>query len=655
MNNYRKDIEGLRGLAVILVVLYHINDNLISGGFIGVDVFFVISGFLITSIVCNDILNGEFKFSSFYARRIKRILPLMFAMVCVVFIVGYFLLIMNDLWDLAGASRANLFYVYNFYLLRHSQDYFSLSSQQQPLLHTWSLAVEEQFYFLLPLTLFLLSKISKDLKITLITFTFLFMLSLMFSIYCINFHQNDLSIVGYYMLSSRAYELLLGCILAITINKYKARFQLWSGCNNYVPSLLSLLGLVLIISSSVCLTSKDNFPGLLGLWPTIGAGFFILGGSLVQNNIIAKLLSNKIILGCGVISYSLYLWHWPVLAFYRYETSRSDMDLKTSLFLIFIIVLLSVVTYICIEKPIKKQKAQFKIIFVKYQLIPIVLLLIPISYVYRLHGVVYRPGTNKVLLAEQEFPHGFCFNEVTGNCVFGLKGPKATVAVFGDSHAASLSPFFNEIAKNNQMSIHIMSAGTCVPLVYRDNSTYIQNAINLATSHKAECKHEMEFLKSNLDEYQTIVLIASWGPYLSIQGVTNELIYTLNDLKRRHKHVIIVGDIPRYQDNGSIEHIQRRNLLNSYLGDIVKSNFTPPVESDTTNDIIRSISEKYSNVYFLDTQKDITSQIKSYPFLNNYLLYVDSNHLNVTGSIMLAQFYATQATYRNLINVMAIK
>jgi peptidoglycan/LPS O-acetylase OafA/YrhL len=311
--DYRADIDGLRAVAVILVVLYHLRTAKCTGGFIGVDTFFVISGYLISSHIITDVDAGRFSLTDFYERRIRRIFPALIALLFAVTIVGCLTLLPTEVKACAKSMLAALFSVSNFYFWRH-MGYFDATNGVSPLLHTWSLAVEEQFYLILPLLLKLLRRLPRPKLVLVISLIAL--ASLVAS--SIGAARSDSA--AFYLLHSRAWELLLGTLLALC----PIRFAI----PGWLRNLAAFLGLSLIVGLGFAYTDDTPFPGLAALGPCLGTALVIWAGfgPSHRKTLAARLLSVPPMRLIGLISYSLYLWHWPLIVF-----ARTDTDLSTDI------------------------------------------------------------------------------------------------------------------------------------------------------------------------------------------------------------------------------------------------------------------------------------------------------------------------------------
>ncbi|MDR1920125.1 MAG: acyltransferase, partial [Candidatus Adiutrix sp.] len=308
-SRYRPEIDGLRSVAVMSVLLYHAGFNFCSGGFVGVDVFFVISGFLITGILLDDLDAGIFSLKNFYERRLRRILPPLFAMSVVVAALAWLYLLPFDFKNYGRSLAAMAAFWANIFFWKQS-GYFDAASFAKPLLHTWSLSVEEQFYILFP---FFLRFFYRWVKARLPLFLLMsFFLSLMVSAVQVEYQPD----MAFYWLHSRAWELLAGSLTAV-----------WSRHPDHpalrltgrFPSAFAFLGLAAMLGPICLYEETTSFPGLAALPPTLGTALIILahhGGA--SSSPAGRILASAPFTGLGKISYSLYLWHWPLLAMPRY-------------------------------------------------------------------------------------------------------------------------------------------------------------------------------------------------------------------------------------------------------------------------------------------------------------------------------------------------
>jgi len=307
---YRLDIDGIRALAVLIVIGFHLDIQWLPGGHVGVDVFFVLSGFLITSVIYKQLESGIFSFSKFYLKRVQRLFPALFTVVLVTFIFAAFILFPDDFQRFAKSSLAAILSVSNVVFWNES-GYWDVSSYSKPLLHTWSLGVEEQFYLLWPAILFI------SFKLILPRLKFLIILTFIAVLVCYWWSKNDIS-SAFYLLPARVFQFSSGAVLAVFI---KDRLKQKSLFSHYGRNLIFITGLSLIAGSTAYFDEDIDYPGMYALVPTIGALLIILSGSSASGQgLLGRLfLENRIFIWVGRISYSLYLVHWPIIVFYRYS------------------------------------------------------------------------------------------------------------------------------------------------------------------------------------------------------------------------------------------------------------------------------------------------------------------------------------------------
>ncbi len=343
--NYRKEIDGLRAVAILPVLLFHAGFSVFSGGYIGVDVFFVISGYLITSIILAELEKGNFSLKRFYERRARRILPALSVVLFATSILTFIFMPPELMKSYANSLMSVVTFSSNFHFYV-SSGYFSTAAEHKPLLHTWSLAVEEQYYILFPFLLMALTNIglSNIIKITVA----LTLASLLLSQYLASTQQHD---ANFYLIFSRAWELLVGSLIALTgITKNKV--------SNNLRDLLSLIGLGLIAYAMLTFDNHTPFPSFYTLIPILGTALLIVFTN--QNSLVGKLLGNKLFVGIGLISYSLYLWHQPLFALTRLKAEGEPSE-TMFLALILLSFILAFLTYRFIETPFRKRQITFNV------------------------------------------------------------------------------------------------------------------------------------------------------------------------------------------------------------------------------------------------------------------------------------------------------
>ncbi len=334
---YRSEIDGLRAVAVVPVILFHAGLDLFSGGFVGVDVFFVISGYLITTIIINELDRGNFSLGQFYERRVRRILPVLFLVMLVSIPIAWIVLLPQDMKDFGQSIVSVVVFSSNF-LFWIESGYFETAAELKPLLHTWSLAVEEQFYIFFPL--FLMAAWGKGRKWIIMVLAMVCLLSLG-AAHWAAYNKPD---AAFYLLPFRGWELLLGSFAALYLQKRGLPD------NSALGNLTSLTGLLMVIASVFLYDNSTPFPSFYALLPTVGTVLLILFAT--RGTIAHTCLSFKPVVAIGLISYSAYLWHQPLFAFARHQIYLSVSE-TTFLFLAFLCLPLSYLSWRYVEQPFR--------------------------------------------------------------------------------------------------------------------------------------------------------------------------------------------------------------------------------------------------------------------------------------------------------------
>jgi len=450
---YRPEIDGLRAIAVLSVIFYHakivfLGRDWFTGGYIGVDIFFVISGYLITKIILAELFEaGTFNFRNFYERRARRILPILLAVMLVSTPFAWFLLMPEDFAEYSKSILSAIFFVSNFFFYFATTEYGAESSLLKPFLHTWSLGIEEQFYIIFPILLIICFSLFR--KYIFMLLVAMLVLSLTFS-GLMERYDDDLN---FYLPMSRFWELLAGSILAYLELRY-GRIK-----NQMASYMLPFIGLGLIVYSVIFFTNETPHPSFMTLIPIIGV-FFIIAFSSAKDPV-GKILSFKPFVGIGLISYSAYLWHFPILAFSRWATlddsrsGSSDLTDIEKLGLILTTLLLSVLSYYLIEKPLRRNASLG--LFLKLML-PCLLILVS----FNAFALITNGYSDRIprALAKEEFDDRVAYREDFLKCHktkeldFCKFGPHSKDAyLVGDSHMISLA--FNLKAKLDQKGYNL--------------------------------------------------------------------------------------------------------------------------------------------------------------------------------------------------------
>lgn len=640
--HYRADIDGLRAIAVLAVVFFHFDFSWCKGGFVGVDIFFVISGYLITSIITKSVQKNTFTFSHFYSRRFKRILPALTAVVIASALCGAIILHPGTLMDLARSISANSLFLSNFYFFSES-GYFDEPSLLKPLLHTWSLAVEEQFYIIMPVLIVLISKLRKKplLPILLI----LCILSFALNIYFVNTAPE----FTFFLLPTRAWELLIGSILAVSLNTPIKSERLKFG--------IALVGLTSITLSIFLINPSTAFPGYAALFPTLGTAMIIQSGKH-GGSYIHTLLSTKIMVFIGLISYSLYLWHWPILIFSKIY-AITEMQSIHKLGALLLIFLISILSYRFIEKPFRHSNKFTDKHTITFSIATLLMTCLAGHFILQKNGFPDRIkglGTNASITNEAQWVHwGQCENALKpfrtqdDLCILGAQNQKPSFIVWGDSHARAMATAIDISARHHNLSGYVISRNACPPL------------FNIEKPGRNNC-HELnqvvkKIILNNTDSLQAIVMVARWPHYIhemELEAVfQNENVVPANDnittfkagldstirfLNGQKKSIIIVNAVPEIW-----HHVPTLNLSAYLTGRDINQLIGLPTSSHkerlkTTNSIfntyssLKQITMVQPSVLLCDTSRCNVA-------IDYNPLYRDSDHLSTYGAEFVSPLF----------------
>jgi peptidoglycan/LPS O-acetylase OafA/YrhL len=352
---YRREIDGLRAVAVIPVILFHAGFATFSGGFVGVDVFFVISGYLITSVIVEEMEKGSFKLLNFYERRARRILPALFFVMLCTLPFAWSWMLPQDFKSFSQSLIAVPLFASNF-LFWITSGYFDTASEVKPLLHTWSLAVEEQYYVLFPLFLIITWKMGKKWIISLL------IIAAVASVLTAEWGSKNHPAFTFYLLPTRAFEILIGSLISL----YFFRKETTVCISAPISQSASLIGIALILYAVFEFDSKTPSPSLYTLIPTIGAGLILIGAN--HKNLVGKILGSQIFVSLGLLSYSAYLWHQPILALLNYK-SVDKLSFELLLIVMIAILILSYFSWHYVEKPFRSKERINKLKVLYFMLI----------------------------------------------------------------------------------------------------------------------------------------------------------------------------------------------------------------------------------------------------------------------------------------------
>lgn len=645
---YRPDIDGLRAIAVLAVVLYHAGLGC-PGGYVGVDVFFVISGYLITSLVLRDLRQGTFSLADFWERRIRRILPALAVCVLTTLVAGYFLLLPDDLEALGKSAVAQTLMVANFYFWR-TTNYFEGDNEEKPLLHTWSLAVEEQFYLFFPLLLLLLFRFSPFHRTRHLIALLLALsgISLGISLWGVA-HQP---FATFFLLPTRAWELLCGAMIAVL----PAAFTPQSRWLREGSSWLGLSGILLPIW---LYNEQTPFPGLAALPPCLGSALLIwanrptTSGPLSAQTLPARLLSLRGVVLIGLISYSLYLWHWPVMAYNKYLGNPNLAETKAWVLFVLSFVL-ALMSWRYIEKPFRKKQLSKKTRFLIMQAAGcgIVIVLTGLFFIKN-RGCPNRLPQSVALIEsslQEDSLRRASFGKFTKNAdvklvdsdsipIFGARKADNSINIMllGDSHAWGVVPIFDKIAKTHDLSASIIAYQSTPPLLnWRHRGRF-----GLA-NQGALWDSAIRFISRN--NIPDTFLIANWGDYQQQGGVDEfrqSMQITIESLTKAGTRLWIVMPHPTYD-----QHVPKTLMLNACYPSIApKLRKITLQDYQLRNPFFSNVREFATRARFLDpipSFYDVSEQ-KFKATADGIPLYFDEHHLTVRGTELALEAIITGA------------
>ncbi|ACK52753.1 acyltransferase 3 [Methylocella silvestris BL2] len=662
---YRPDIDGLRAVAVLSVVAFHAFPSEIGGGFVGVDIFFVISGFLIATIIFSSLERDEFRFSEFYSRRIRRIFPALLAVLIACYAFGWFALTAGEYQQLGKHIAAGAGFVSNLVLWNES-GYFDAAAETKPLLHLWSLGIEEQFYIFWPLLLWAAWKRRFNLlAITAGVALISFLLNL-------TKYRSD-GVADFYSPQTRFWELLAGSLLAyMTQHANHLRHKVWPGLpfeklvyskavtNRSVDlrDVQSVLGAVLIAAGVIFINKASNFPGTWALLPVIGAVMVISAGKSAWLNRV--ILSNRVLVWIGLISFPLYLWHWPLLSFARViESETPSRSIRIAAVLISLI--LAWITYSVIERPLRfGKKNRVKVIFLAVSML--VAGYVGYTTLER-NGLPFRSGVqefeaalsfmkwrdedNSDAICQKRFEHKYSYCKLTNDAA-------PTIALIGDSFANSYFQGLSEEYKRTGDNLVMLGAPGCPPLL--DITSGFAGQRDWCNSMSSNAIREVAAIPS----VRTIILAANWHLYINgarfhqhnerpweikakdAEGKTNDQVFfekmklTIEFIGKSGKKLIVMKQTPEINIDPATcvatrpLAIHKKEKKCAVSAKMVKSYLS---EYESVFDLALSNN---ADVAVLDPYSSICSEETCIVMDGAYPIYRDDLHLSLYGSKYMA-------------------
>nr|WP_274704742.1 acyltransferase family protein [Aquabacter cavernae] len=628
---YRSDISGLRALAVLPVVLFHFNEQWLPGGFVGVDIFFVISGYLITSILAADLREGRFSLLRFYDRRLRRIVPAFAAVALVTALISLFILPPGLLEDFGASLRSASIFFANRYFLSVTH-YFGAAPDELFLLHTWSLSVEEQFYLGWPLLLAVLfhPKLRRFLPYILVVL-------MLVSLYVATRNAVLRPVAGFYNSNGRFWELLLGAFLAL----------------GYLPRLRSArvaegvagLGLVLILVSLALFDPKKIlFPGVSALVPTLGALFILWAGEEGRTTLVGRLLSFGPVAGIGLISYSLYLWHWPVIAIHRYLTFRAPGPLECVL-LFAVMVAVSAFSWRFIEAPFRRSgpsttRGEWVSVGVGVGALAV---LVAIGTLFTATGGLPGRASASFLKTEaivNTFWKGreACLIGRTKDretaCRFGDPRPDAPYFImWGDSQGDQHGPALDAVAQKMGMGFLQFSRAGCAPQAPDpEGSGWQSNAVQQCNASRAEA------IRRIVEDPKVAFAVISgrWTNETSLDVAMARLATAVEAITAAGKPVLLVAP-PGTFPNGGGRCLVRRAFMGADDSMCGTTRAASDAEGRATEQALEALAKGHKDVAVFMPRALFCDEQSCHPRTGDVPLYYDGGHLNVEGSLFLSR------------------
>ena len=634
--SYRADIDGMRGIAVLIVVLFHAFPRALSGGFVGVDIFFVISGYLISTILMGEFGNKSFTYANFYARRARRIFPALILVLAATLAFGWVAMFPDELKLLGKHVVGGAAFLSNVFLW-FEVGYFDTAAETKPLLHLWSLGIEEQFYIFWPILLALAYRFRANV----------FWLTL--GLLVVSFGVNVGGIEQYasatfYSIASRAWELLIGALLAcLSLGRGPAALvAAVDGSNVARRDALSVAGLALIVAACLLVRGGKGFPGWWALLPTLGAACLIAAGPLAWVNRV--ILSNRLLVWVGLISYPLYLWHWPLLSYAQIVESGVPA-LKIRIAAVVAAVILAWLTYRLVEQPIRRQRHHGGMVAVVLALLVVALGAFG-GWVYQQEGrpqrasIVENANAQKSLILVEDRDNAaackkeYGFETIYEYCLKAQIGRAPTVALIGDSHAyhvvAGLTRYYNARGEN------LVYFGTAIPLIDAPASTtdYYQQAtpkmLELALGTDSIKKVIIStILKHETDSDHGRLLVAQFRK-------------TIKAFLDAGKEVMYLYDVPTL-DFDPRACIRRAGVASS----TTNRDCTMDVEDynkavSAHNAVVASVLKEFPSVTTFAPARYMCDDEHCKGMIDRALMYRDNNHLSYEGDLYVGAKFAEE-------------
>jgi peptidoglycan/LPS O-acetylase OafA/YrhL len=643
---YRPDIDGVRAIAILSVVIYHASEHLLPGGFTGVDIFFVISGYLIGGHIYSEIRAGTFSFLSFYKRRAKRILPAFYLVLALVFIASVVLLSPSEIKVLAMSAISSLLSASNIYFYRRLGDYFVTTGSFNPLLMTWSLGVEEQFYALAPLLMVLVARIRRGLLLP--SIMVVTVLSFALAVHQLSRYPN----YAFYLLPTRAWELGVGVTLALSeLTRGYRLTKTWT-------QIVSILGLALMLIPMYALAPSTPFPGASALPSVIGAALVIMTpGSWIN----ATILASSPFVFIGRISYSWYLMHYPILI-YMGVLPGWEMSSLITILAVLISLVAAILSYYLVEQPLRASARPAKPLLFRYAGVTIAFLLAfaflrESSWTPNRYPQISRYEEAQALSCNADY--GVDEPDLSRTC-YNTADSRPAVVLWGDSHSSMLAPVLRQIANSQGYNFVQMSKSSCLPII--GSALSVTNYPNEVRN----CIHfNDEVLRLALfDKRVRIVLMTGvWSspfgrganPFDCDKGreggscVSGGVAYVFSDslanairpLRNAGIKVMLIDDVPIFAFDPLLRYrtsiIPARHILASVLGeysnDMGLSTPDRSLAAETATELMKNTGLQFPGLELIELKSTFCNEQNYCAYMaDGKLLYKDTGHLTNDGA-----------------------
>ena len=613
---YRPEIDGLRAIAVVPVILFHAGFELFSGGYVGVDVFFVISGYLITTIIINEMDEERFKLTTFYERRARRILPaLVFVVLCSV-PAAWLLLLPDDFKDFAQSIAAVATFSSNILFWLES-GYFDTAAELKPLLHTWSLAVEEQFYIFFPLILMALWRFGRRVIIWALIAIFVVSLT------AAHWGANSNSSAAFYLLHTRAWELMIGAFTGFYLQRRRLETSL------PIMNALSALGLAAIVYAVLVFDHETPFPSLYALIPTLGTALIVLFAQ--RGTWVYSLLSMKGFVAIGLISYSLYLWHQPIFSFTRHalliEPTPMQMLIGAA-----VSVGLATFTYFYVEAPFRGKASAFNrrqifsgsalVLsgFMAFGLVTHVQAGFPhrfAPFAQLMSTTTESPKRDECHYGEQNrFP-------VEASCRYFADQP--TSAVYGNSHGVELAYELAGVLSEREEGVHHFTVSGCDAAYGLETDPFCQEFF--------QSRLELMFSDDSIER-----VFLTFRSDLSGLESAQALMRLANELSHRGKEVVLVLQAPALHSDID-SYVVRLSLTGAPSGDVVSVSREDWRVANA--DIYGALGLLDREVKVVDLAEAFCDAEQCYAIRDGEALYFDDDHMSLAGARLASRHIAT--------------